>query len=118
MMTVAIIETVHFQYGLTVAELFEQEDKIFFVTQEMHDRMHSYAPDLCKGQFVIIGSVGEAYKRIIEICNHEPVDLLFLAQPHGEAQRHEPVERQPAAVASNRHGADFYHPSSVLATGR
>ena len=78
MMTVAIIETVHFQYGLTVAELFEQEDKIFFVTQEMHDRMHSYAPDLCKGQFVIIGSVGEAYKRIIEICNHEPVDLLFV----------------------------------------
>ena len=54
MMTVAIIETVHFQYGLSVAELFEQEDKIFFVTQEMHDRMHSHAPDLCKGQFVII----------------------------------------------------------------
>lgn len=77
-MKVAIIETIHFQYGLTIAELFEHHDKIFFVTQDVNDQMHAYAPDLCKGQFIIIESVGEAYKRIIEVCNQEPVDLLFL----------------------------------------
>ena len=41
-MKVAIIETEHFQYGLTQSELFEGEEKFFFVTQVMYDKMHEY----------------------------------------------------------------------------
>lgn len=77
-MKVAIIETLHFQYGLTIAELFEDEEKVFFVTQDIRDKMHAYAPDLCNGRFEIIQSVGEAYERIIAICESESMDLLFM----------------------------------------
>ena len=78
-MKVVIIETVHFQYGLTQSEIFEDAERIFFVTQDMHDRMHAYAPGLCKGRFIVIRSVDEAREEIIRTCNEEQVDLLLVS---------------------------------------
>ena len=53
-MKIAVIETEHFQYGLTQSELFEGEEKIFFVTQVMYDKMHEYNSALCNGEFHVI----------------------------------------------------------------
>lgn len=82
-MKVAIIETVHFQYGLTQSELFEGNEKIFFVTQEMHSKMHDYNQLLCDGEFVIVPSIYESYKEIISKCNKEGVNLMLISPIFG-----------------------------------
>lgn len=78
-MKVAIIELVHFQYGLTQSEIFEDYEKIFFVTQEMYDKMHEYDANLCNGKFIIITNLNADCDKIITICNKEQIDLLLLS---------------------------------------
>jgi len=48
-MKVAIIEMDHFQYGLTQSEIFEEHERIFFVSQEIKDNMLNYKAELCDG---------------------------------------------------------------------
>ena len=78
-MKVAIIETEHFQYGLTQSELVEGEEKFFFVTQMMCDKMHEYNSEFCNGKFYVIPSITEGCDEIIKICNQEKIDLLLLS---------------------------------------
>lgn len=78
-MKVAIIETVHFQYGLTQSEIFDSYEKLFFVTQEMYTKMHEYDKNLCNGEFIVIKSIDENYQQIIEKCNQEKIDLLLIS---------------------------------------
>lgn len=77
-MKVAIIEINHFQYGLTMSEIFENNDKLFFVTQELYDEMYQYSPELCVGEFFIIESIDKNCKEIVNICNNEAIDLFIL----------------------------------------
>jgi len=78
-MKVAILETVHFQYGLTQSELFEEHERYFFVTQEMHDKMHEYNKCLCVGRFIIISSVDISCEYIIKFCQEEKIDLFLIS---------------------------------------
>ena len=78
-MKVAILETVHFQYGLTQSELFENHERYFIVTQEMHDKMHEYNKSLCVGKFIIIPSVDSSCKDIITFCQKEKIDLFLIS---------------------------------------
>jgi N-acetyl sugar amidotransferase len=78
-MKVAIIEADHFQYGLTQSQIFEESEKIFFVTQAIKDNMYQYYPELCKGEFYIIESISIDAKKIIEICNNKKIDLFLLS---------------------------------------
>lgn len=82
-MKVAIIEADHFQYGLTQSELFENDEKIFFVTQSIYEEMHEYDPAFCKGQFYIIKSIQDDYTQIIKTCNQERIELLLLSPVFG-----------------------------------
>lgn len=78
-MKVAILETVHFQYGLTQSEVFHDAEKVFFVTDELYRPMHDYDASLCDGEFVIIKSLAEAEQQIIDKCNNEGVDILLIS---------------------------------------
>ena len=77
-MKVAIIEINHFQYGLTMSEIFEDHERFFFVTQVMYDKMHQYNSELCKGEFLIIDDIEKSCAEIIQICNKEAIDLFIL----------------------------------------
>ena len=78
-MKVAIIETEHFQYGLTQSELFEGEEKFFFVTKVMYDKMHEYNPALCNGKFHVISGLDEEYDKVIDVCKEENIEVLLLS---------------------------------------
>lgn len=77
-MKVAIIEINHFQYGLTMSEVFEDCERFFFVTQDMYDKMNQYDSELCKGEFLIIEDIEKSCEEIIRICNKEAIDLFIL----------------------------------------
>ncbi|MCO6481524.1 MAG: hypothetical protein J5I62_01895 [Flavobacteriales bacterium] len=77
-MKVAILETVHFQYGLTQAEVFQDAEKVFFVTEELHRRMHDYDASLCEGEFIIIRDLAQDAQAIINKCNGSNVNLLLI----------------------------------------
>lgn len=108
-MKVVIIETVHFQYGLTQSEIFEGAERLFFVTLDIHDRMHAYAPDLCKGRFIIIRSVDEAREEIIRTCNEEQVDLLLVSPIFTDFQAlYEIATRVQCETAMTVHNLNFW----------
>lgn len=77
-MQVAIVEINHFQYGLTMSEIFEEHSRIFFVTKDIYDHMLQYSPEYCDGIFIVIESLQKDYKKIIETCNEHKVDLFIL----------------------------------------
>lgn len=78
-MKVAIIETVHYQYGLTLSAIFKEADKVFFVTRDIHDGMHAYDASSCVGEFIIIPDVEEAADLITRTCRQHGVDLLLIS---------------------------------------
>ncbi|MDT8412238.1 MAG: hypothetical protein RQ875_07250 [Vicingaceae bacterium] len=77
-MKVAIIEINHYQYGLTMSEIFEDYERFFFVTQDMYNKMHQYNSELCKGEFLIIDDIEKNCNEIIQVCNKEAIDLFIL----------------------------------------
>lgn len=108
-MKVVIVETVHFQYGLTQSEIFEDAEKIFFVTQDTHDRMHAYAPGLCKGRFIIIPGVAAACEEIINTCNQERADLLLVSPIFTDFQAlYEVVTRVKCETAMTVHNLNYW----------
>src|SRR3989344_8007846 len=78
-MKVAIIETDHFQYGLTQSEIFEGHEKLFFVTQSIKNEMQQYHSELCNGKFYTIDTISKDADQIIDICNSQKIDLLLLS---------------------------------------
>lgn len=78
-MKIAILETVHFQYGLAQSEVFGAAEKTFFITEELHRRMHDYDPALCDGEFIIIDDLASAARQIIDKCNGEGIDILLIS---------------------------------------
>lgn len=78
-MKIAIIEIDHYQYALTISEIFENEEIVFFVTQDIYDNMHKYNALLCKGKFIIIKNINTDSDAIIKYCNNEKIDILSLA---------------------------------------
>lgn len=78
-MKVAIVETDHFQYGLTQSCIFEGHDLHFFVTQSISNDMHRYQPELCKGRFTIIENIEKGADSIIAECNGKNFDLFLLS---------------------------------------
>lgn len=78
-MKIAIIETDHFQYGLTQAALFEGSEILFFVTESIKNDMHRYQPELCNGTFIVIENLEKGAKDIITICSREKINLLLLS---------------------------------------
>lgn len=78
-MKVAIIETDHFQYGLTQSVVFEGNEIYFFVTESIKKEMHQYQPELCKGTFHVIDSLEKGADEIISICNEKNMDVLMLS---------------------------------------
>lgn len=77
-MKVAILETVHFQYGLTQSELFHDGKLHFFVTETIWKEMQAYRPEFCVGKVHIINSITNNSNEIITICNDEKLDLLSI----------------------------------------
>jgi N-acetyl sugar amidotransferase len=77
-MRIAIVETDHFQYGLTISEIFENEEIVLFVTQDIYDKMHEYNASLCKGKFIIIKNINNDSDTIINYCNNEKIEILSL----------------------------------------
>lgn len=78
-MKVAIIETDHFQYGLTQSAIFDGHELIFFVTPSIKNEMQQYQTELCKGKFFEIESLSKGADEIISICNAEKIDVLMLS---------------------------------------
>lgn len=78
-MKIAIIDIDHYQYALTISEIFENEEIVFFVTQDIYDNMHKYNALLCKGKFIIIKNINTDSDAIIKYCNNEKIDILSLA---------------------------------------
>lgn len=78
-MKVAIIETDHFQYGLTQSAIFEGHELLYFVTQNIKNEMHQYHPELCKGKFIVIESLSKGADEIIATCSSEKTELLLLS---------------------------------------
>lgn len=108
-MKVAILETVHFQYGLTQSELFEDHERYFFVTQEMHDKMHEYNKKLCVGKFIIIPSVDISCDQIIDICKTEKIDLFLISPIFGSYSSLLKIIRNiDAKVAITIHNLNFW----------
>lgn len=77
-MKVAIFDYDHFQYALTISELFEGHEKIFIVSQSIHDDMLKYAPHLSKGEFIINEEkeLKDNYVKIANVLNEQEVDLF------------------------------------------
>jgi N-acetyl sugar amidotransferase len=82
-MKVAIIEADHFQYGLTQSKIFEDQEKLFFVTPSIKKEMSEYHSELCTGTFHTIESIEKSVDTIIKICNSEKIDLLLLSPVFG-----------------------------------
>lgn len=78
-MKIAIIETDHFQYGLTQSELFQGAEKLFFVTPQIGKEMKVYNEQLCDGEFIIIDNIAQGADEIIRVCNEAKIDLLLLS---------------------------------------
>ena len=78
-MKIAILETIHFQYGLTQSAIFEGHELHFFVTEHIKNEMHQYQPELCKGTFHIIKDLEVSADEIIAICNKLNIELLLLS---------------------------------------
>jgi N-acetyl sugar amidotransferase len=77
-MKVAIIETIHFQYGLTQSELFHDSELHFFVTDTIWKEMLAYRPEFCVGNVHIIKSITANKNEIIAVCNSASLDLLTI----------------------------------------
>lgn len=82
-MKIAILETIHFQYGLTQSAIFEGHELHFFVTEHIKNEMHQYQPELCKGTFHIIKDLEVSADEIIAICNKLNTELLLLSPVFG-----------------------------------
>lgn len=78
-MKIAIIETDHFQYGLTQSAVFEGNEIYFFVTESIKKEMHQYQPELCNGTFHVVESLEKGADEIIRICKEKNVDILMLS---------------------------------------
>lgn len=52
-MKIAVFEYYHFQYALTMAEIFEGNDITYYLSQRMYDSLKKYTGNLPKGDFII-----------------------------------------------------------------
>lgn len=77
-MKIAIIEVDHFQYGLTISELFEGHEKLFFTTPKIEQEMRAYNTNLCDGPFHHFETIEKGEANIIRICKKEKIDVLFI----------------------------------------
>jgi hypothetical protein len=77
-MKIAIIEVDHFQYGLTISELFQGHKKLFFTTPRIEKEMREYNNDLCDGTFHHFETIEKGEAQILSICEDEKIDLLFI----------------------------------------
>ncbi|MFH2141730.1 MAG: N-acetyl sugar amidotransferase [Bacteroidota bacterium] len=79
-MIVAIIDFDHFQYALTISELFNGYEKLFIVSNEIHKSMIVYSPELTDGEFIIIEEtdLGNNISTISKILNDKKVDIISI----------------------------------------
>lgn len=77
-MKIAIIETAHFQYAITISELFPEAEKLIFTTEDYQNRIKNYCDHISNFSYCTISSVANNYKEIIERIINENIDLLFI----------------------------------------
>lgn len=79
-MKIAIFDFDHFQYALTISEIFEEWEKVFIVSQEIYDKMQVYAPALAKGEFIIREEkdLKDSYAEIANTLNTLEVDIISI----------------------------------------
>lgn len=77
-MKVAILEYDHFQYGLTISELFKGHEKIFFTPARIETEMREYNSVLCDGTFYETPTLAISKDTIVTVCMNEKIDLLFI----------------------------------------
>lgn len=77
-MKIAIIETAHFQYALTETEIFSDCNITYILTADMKSRMIDYSPETESGNFIVIESVENNEKEIVDFVNHNSIDMLFV----------------------------------------
>lgn len=77
-MVIAIIDFIHFQYALTISEIFEGHSKIFIVSESVRQSMMQYSPELAEGEFIIMEEIdfSKNVSAISKILNEKKVDIL------------------------------------------
>ncbi len=78
-MKITIIETGHFQYALTQAEIFSEAEITIITTDQAKKDMLDYFPDSIKYKYILITSITKDEKRIIDHFEQEKVDLLLIS---------------------------------------
>lgn len=78
-MKIAILETGHFQYALTQAEIFSDGEIIYFTTSEMKQQMIDYSPEFANSNFYLIKNIASDRDRIIQKISEEKIDILLIS---------------------------------------
>lgn len=78
-MTIAILETAHFQYAITQSELFPESKKIIFATIDDQAKINQYCDHIQNYEFVTIESIAKNYRQIAAFITDNRIDLLLIS---------------------------------------
>ncbi len=78
-MKVAILETGHFQYAITLTAIFSDCELLVITTNEIRKQIYEYFAETEKWSYEIIDSITEDGQRIIAILQEEKVDILLIS---------------------------------------
>lgn len=78
-MKIAILETGHFQYALTQAEIFSECEKTIITTKEIKKDIIDYSPEFSNYDYVIIESIATNENDIVNIIKKRQIDLFLIS---------------------------------------
>lgn len=78
-MKIAILETAHFQYALTQAEIFREADICIITTEEAKREMLDYSPDTSRFEFFIIEKISKNETDIVNFIQDQKIDLFLIS---------------------------------------
>ena len=78
-MKIAILETGHFQYSLTQAEIFSECEKTIITTNEIKKDIIDYSAEFSDYDYVIIESIAKNEIDIINIIKKRQIDLFLIS---------------------------------------
>jgi len=78
-MNLAILETSHFQYTITQAEIFADANISIITTAKIKHDIIDYAPETASFTFHIIQSIAANEKEIIQVLSDNQIDTLLIS---------------------------------------
>ncbi|MDR2836308.1 MAG: hypothetical protein LBV69_09010 [Bacteroidales bacterium] len=78
-MKIAIIETGHFQYTLTLSEIFSEYKQIIITTKQFQEDIFLYDPAMKMHKYVVIESIDKNKNEILAVIQKEQIDILHIS---------------------------------------